>query len=70
MTPSSLRPLGHDFTRCYGDGCHEKEHCLRYLTMRVDLPAHVFKYTLSLRNYSIEPCKEKLDGDVSDQYPV
>jgi hypothetical protein len=70
MTLLLLRPLGHEFTRCFGDECHEKESCLRYLTMRIDPPAHVFKYTLTLRNYSVEPCQEKLSGDVSDLHPL
>ena len=61
-----MRPLSSDFTRCYGDECPEKESCLRFLTMRVDPPAHLFSYVLTLRDYSPMPCKEKLDGDVSD----
>jgi hypothetical protein len=65
-----MTPLIPDFTRCFGDECHEKESCLRYLTMRADPPTYVFKYALTLRNYSVEPCKEKLSGDVSDQHTL
>ena len=62
-------PLAYDFTRCYGDGCPEKEHCLRFTTMRYDPPA-LLSYTLSLRRHPNETCESKIDGDVSDIHPL
>jgi hypothetical protein len=63
-------PLLYDFTRCYGDGCPEKDSCMRYLTMRVD-PVQLFSYVLTLRGHSPnETCESKLDGDVSTQHTV
>jgi hypothetical protein len=57
-------PLSHLFTRCYGDGCPEKEQCLRFTTMRHDPPA-LLSYTLSLRRHPNETCEGKLNGDDS-----
>jgi len=65
----ALAPLGYDFTRCYGDGCPEKEQCLRFTTMKID-PPMLLSYTLSLRRHPNETCESKIDGDVSTQHPV
>jgi len=65
-----MRPLSNDTLRCFGDECHEKESCLRFLTMRVDPPDTVLTYTLTLRGYSPAPCPEKISGDVSDFNPL
>jgi len=44
--------LMRDLSRCYGDlgkeVCEDREQCLRFLTMRIDLP-DVLSYVLTLR---------------------
>ncbi|MDD1625979.1 MAG: hypothetical protein LUQ26_00670 [Methylococcaceae bacterium] len=58
------KPLMRDLSRCYGDlgkeVCEDREQCLRFLTMRIDLP-DVLSYVLTLRMSNSSPCMEKIE---------
>jgi hypothetical protein len=43
-----MKPLLDDYTRCYGQGCEGKNSCWRYLTIKVDPPGVVLRYSNNL----------------------